>query len=319
MSVKKSSEHKKTPLIIITGFLGAGKTTLLNNLLGQLKDKKTGVIVNEFGEINVDAQLIDLDKQDGISEISNGSIFCSCLSGSFVNTIAKYKDLDLDYLLVESSGMSRPKSIDSIIENVKDVTEEAFNYRGMICIVDAFNFSKIVQSLAAAREQVAYSDLVIINKTDLVDDADFKKIESTIKSLNPEAEITKSSYSDVKVDILEHSFSSNKDAEEILKKMKSVDLNRPENILLEFKVAIESDKLNSLLEELISYSYRIKGFVNLVDERTVLVNVTQNNILVKDHKEKIFDNSKLVIFAEDIEKIEEIIKINQFIIFGDVS
>ncbi len=316
MSVKESLEQNKTPLIIITGFLGAGKTTLLNNLLGQLKDKKTGVIVNEFGEINVDAQLIDLDKKNGISEINNGSIFCSCLSGSFVKTIAKYKDLDLDYLLVESSGMSRPKSIDSIIENVKDVTEEAFNYRGMICIVDASNFSKIVQSLAAAREQVAYSDLVIINKIDLVDDAELEKIEDTINSLNPEAEIIKSSYSDVNVDILENSFSSNKDAEEILKKMKSADLNRPENILLEFKVKPELDKLNSLLEELFSYSYRIKGFVNLADERTVLVNVTQNDIVVKDHKEKIFDNSKLVIFAKDIEKIEEIIENNQLISLG---
>lgn len=311
MSVKKSSKKNKTPLIIITGFLGAGKTTLLNNLLRQLKDKKIGVIVNEFGEINVDAQLIDLDKKNSISEISNGSIFCSCLSGSFVKTIAKYQDLNLDYLLVESSGMSRPKSLESIIENVKDVTEEAFAFRGMICIVDASNFSKIVKSLNSAREQVAYSDFVIINKTDLVENNELEKIESKINSLNPDAKIIESSYSDIKVDILENNFYYNKDAEGILKKMKSADLSRPENLLLEFKDKPEFDKFDNLIKELSTYSYRIKGFVNLADERTVVVDTTQNDVQIKKYSEKMFDNSRLVIFAEHLDKVKEIIKKNQ--------
>lgn len=309
MQIENSAKKDKIPLIIITGFLGAGKTTLLNNMLKQLKDKKTGVIVNEFGEINVDARMLDLKEDDGIVEINNGSVFCSCLSGSFVESIASYKDLDLDYLLVESSGMSRPKSIDSILADVAKITDDGFDFRGMISIVDASNFSKIVKALNSAREQVAYSDLVIINKIDLVDNDQLAEIESKIKSLNSGAEIIKNSCSEVNVDILENSFSYNKDAEEILKKMKFADLNKPENILLEFEDELEIDKLNSLIKDLSEYSYRIKGFANLKDQKTVVVNVTQNEIVVKDYKDKVFDNSKLVIFAEDSEKIEEIIKL----------
>ncbi len=301
-------QESKIPLVIITGFLGAGKTTMLNNLLDQLKDKKTGVIVNEFGDINVDAQLIDLEEKNGISEINNGSIFCSCLSGSFVKTIAEYKDLDLDYLFVESSGMSRPKSIDSIIDSVNDITDYAFDYRGMICIVDASNFSKIIQSLASAREQVAYSDLVIINKTDLVDKAEADEIESKINLLNPGVEIIKTNYSNFDISNLDNIFSSYKANIEFVDNINSEDFSRPEAISFEFDNGLGKDKLDKLLEELFDHSYRVKGFVRLKNEQTFLINVTQNEIKVNEHKRNIFDNSKLVIFAKDKEKVNEIIK-----------
>lgn len=316
MQIKVSVKKDKIPLIIITGFLGAGKTTFLNNMLEQLKNKKTGVIINEFGKINVDAKMLDLEKSDGIVEINNGSIFCSCLSGSFVESIASYKDMDLDYLLVESSGMSRPKSIGSILADVAKITDDSFDFRGMISIADASNFSQIVESLAAAREQVAYSDLVVINKTDLVDNDELHRIDSIINSLNPDAQIIRSSYAKINADILESNFSYTKNAVDFLKNMKNADLNKPKNILLEFEIKPEFNQLDSLIKDLSTYSYRIKGFVNLKDRGTVIVNSTSNNIVIKDHKEKLFENSKLVIFSKDIEKIKEITRNNKFISLG---
>ena len=307
MQINNSVKKEKIPLIIITGFLGAGKTTLLNNILDQLQDKKTGVIINEFGEINVDAKMLDLEKEDGLVEINNGSIFCSCRSGSFVESIASYKDMDLDYLLVESSGMSRPKSIDSILADVAKITDNSFDFRGMISIADASNFNKIIKTLNSAREQVAYSDLVIINKIDLVDNAELEKVESAINSLNPSAKILKSSYSEINIDILENEFSHKKSKDVVFEHIKSADLNKPENILVEFEYEPELGELNSLIKELSTYSYRIKGFVNLADKKTVLVNVTQSEVLVKDYKDKVFDDSKLIIFTQNKDQVEKII------------
>lgn len=300
------TKENKTPLVIITGFLGAGKTTLLNNLLQQLDNKKTGIIVNEFGDINVDAQLIDIEEKDGISEINSGSIFCSCLSGSFVKTIAEYKDLDLDYLLVESSGMSRPKSIDDIMENVKNITNEAFDYRGMICVVDASNFSNIVQSLASAREQVIYSDLIIINKIDKADEDKLSNIESKIYELNPTAEILRTNYSAVDAEILENKFSHKKNEDLVFENIKSADLSRPENILFEFNDQLTDHRLKKIINELFPHAYRIKGFVALNNKKTVLINSTQNEIKIENYQNDISDNSKLVVFAKNINKIKEI-------------
>jgi G3E family GTPase len=306
MQIKKPINQKKNPLVIITGFLGAGKTTLLNNLLGQLKDKKTGVIVNEFGEINVDSQLVDLDQEDDISEINNGSIFCSCLSGSFVNTVAKYKDLDLDYLLVESSGMSRPKSIDDIMENVKNITNKAFDYRGMICVVDASNFSNIVQSLASAREQVIYSDLIIINKIDKADEEKLSNIKSKIHELNPTAEILRTNYSAVDAEILENKFSHKKNEDLVFENIKIADLIRPENILFEFNDQLTDHRLKKIINELFPHAYRIKGFVVLNNKKTVLINSTQNEIIIESPQKDINGNSKLIVFAKDVDKIKKI-------------
>jgi len=287
-------------LVIITGFLGVGKTTLLNNLLKQLSDKKTGVIVNEFGDINVDAQLIDIEEKDGISEINSGSIFCSCLSGSFVKTIAEYKDLDLDYLLVESSGMSRPKSIDGIMENVKNMTNEAFDYLGMICVVDASNFCSIVQSLASAREQVVYSDLIIINKIDKAEEEKLSKIESKIHKLNPTAEILRTNYSALNAEMLKKKFSYQKNKNIVVENIKSANLKKPENILIKFNDQLTNNKLNELIKELFPHAYRIKGFVELEDQKTVLINTTQNEIKLENYPYDIANNSQLVVFSKNI-------------------
>ncbi|HLV09056.1 MAG TPA: GTP-binding protein, partial [Halanaerobiales bacterium] len=146
----------------ITGFLGAGKTTLLNRLLDDLHGKRVGVILNEFGQLNVDASLVDLNQYMKMAEINNGSIFCSCLSGSFVREVIKFSRLDLDYLLVESSGMSRPASIDAILRQVKEMNNTEIDYRGMIALVDASTFPEIHKTVNAVREQIVYSDLIII-------------------------------------------------------------------------------------------------------------------------------------------------------------
>lgn len=308
MQIEKDVKSKQTPLIIISGFLGAGKTTLLNNLLEKLNDKKVGLIVNEFGEINVDAKLVDLDQKDGIVEINNGSIFCSCLSGSFVESIASYKDLDLDYLLVESSGMSRPKSLGSILSNVAKITDDAFDFKGMICVVDALNFNKVVQSLNSAREQVAYSDLVIINKIELVDKKEIEIAEKNIKDLNSEAEIVKSNYAVVDDSIFDKKFFKKKILSKNTFQVSEIKGEKPDVLILSIENSLNKEKLNDLLLELLKYSYRIKGFIELENGKKVVVNSTPGEIEIIEKAEIKDSDLKLVVFTNNKEKIMEIIK-----------
>lgn len=244
MPVKKINPNSKPiPLIIITGFLGSGKTTFLNNILNSLRLKKIGLIINEFGEINVDAELINMEGDSEISEINNGSIFCSCLSGSFINTLAKYQDLDLDYIFVESSGMSRPISLDKILDSLNTLTEQSFNYSGMICIVDALNINNLLKSVNSVKEQIAYSDLILINKTDLVDAKDIENAVVNIKMINEHAKIVETSFAKIDINLLENLSNIND--------LKSVRLDDnlsseniiPENFLLKFEKEIKEQEL----------------------------------------------------------------------------
>src|SRR5699024_9086516 len=100
---------EKKQLYVLTGFLGSGKTTFLTNILEKLDDKKIGIIQNEFGKLSVDGELIN---KNGIemTEISRGSIFCSCLKLSFVEALAEMGKMDLEYVFVESSGLADPSN-----------------------------------------------------------------------------------------------------------------------------------------------------------------------------------------------------------------
>ena len=94
-------------LILLTGFLGTGKTTLLKQLLSEFKDEKIGVIVNEFGQINIDGTLVE---KEGVkmTELTNGSIFCACIKDNFVNSLIALSKEDISYFFIEASGLADP-------------------------------------------------------------------------------------------------------------------------------------------------------------------------------------------------------------------
>ncbi|MCG8566209.1 MAG: hypothetical protein MI747_14125, partial [Desulfobacterales bacterium] len=103
------------PYIFLTGFLGTGKTTLLNSLLSKYRGMKIGVIVNDFGDMDVDAGLIDASALAGeVQELKSGQIFCSCLSGSFVESVLAYREIKPDLLIVECSGLAKPSGLKDI-------------------------------------------------------------------------------------------------------------------------------------------------------------------------------------------------------------
>lgn len=266
-------------LFFITGFLGSGKTTLLNNLLSELKNTKTGIIINEFGQINIDKNLIKIDKEKKIVEINNGSIFCSCLSHSFVKSILNYQGLAIEHLIVESTGLARPASINTILAEVDKKAPGRFNYQGMACVVDAPRFLSLIQVLVTLKEQVFYSDTIIINKIDLVEEKTISKIEKKIKEINPKAKIIKTSFSQVEFSALIKDKKKQEKKQNLEFDMSSS--SSPETFVLRVKEEVKKADLLSFLEKIVSETYRIKGFL-ATDKAIVLVDGVQEELKVSE-------------------------------------
>ncbi len=252
-------------LFLLTGFLGSGKTTLLNNLLAEFSNKKIGLIVNEFGKISVDAPVLEKDGI-GMVEINNGSIFCSCLESSFSRALIEMSRHPIEMLFVESSGLSDPTGMEMILEDIGRKAERPYDYRGNICVIDAFNFLKVVDTANPTRRQVTCADLILLNKTDIVGEEQIAKVEGRIRELNPFADIIRTTYCRIGRDILEGGF-RNTDLTGHLKAGRSSNhpSSRPKTLLLSTQGILSREGLKSFLEALSGATYRIKGFVRLED------------------------------------------------------
>lgn len=172
-----------TPLWIIGGFLGSGKTTVLNRLLRSFAPDAVGVLVNDFGSVGVDAGLVEAGTDVQVIELNGGQIFCSCISGSFVERLVELSATPATAILVESSGMAKPGAMGSILDEVARRTDGALQYAGMITVVDAPRFSRLRHVVNAVDEQVAYADLVVINKCDETDPATVAAVREAVTSI----------------------------------------------------------------------------------------------------------------------------------------
>lgn len=177
----------KTPVTIITGFLGAGKTTLLNHILGQAVGEKIAVVVNEYGEVGIDGQLI-VETADTIIELNNGCICCT-VRGDLVKGIGELvtSGRPVDRLIVETSGLADPAPVvQSFV--LDDVLKAHVQLDAIVTVVDARHFADQIGQ-DEAREQIAFADVVLINKTDLTDEASLYRTEREVRRLNPLARI----------------------------------------------------------------------------------------------------------------------------------
>ena len=202
---------KKIDLFLISGFLGSGKTTFLKNILERKKDERIGVIVNEFGSLGLDAATLQLpsDKDIPMVQINNGSIFCACLKGGFVKTLADFLELPIDRLYVEASGMADPSSMEKLlaemvpfVQKKRDIKRD-YNYRGSICVVDAVNFEDLCATVVAGYNQVQKSNLILLNKTDLCDPETVAALRGELEGINPRAYIYETTYAQVPDEILD--------------------------------------------------------------------------------------------------------------------
>ena len=271
-------------IILLSGFLGAGKTTLMQRLLDTYADKKIGVIINEFGEINIDAKLVS---RDGIemAELSNGSIFCACIKDKFVDGLIAMSKTDIEYLFIEASGLADPSNMGEIVSGIRRDTDDNLMIKGSICVVDGVSFLELVDMLPALERQVRHANAVIVNKMDLIDEACFKEITERVSEINPAVRIYAATHCDVDIPQIADAFSpAVAESEETTNTYES----RPNTFIVHCDEPVEKAKLIQFIQAIAPQSYRIKGFANTVEEGVVEVSGVVNNLIVSpwEHEEK---------------------------------
>jgi G3E family GTPase len=188
------------PVTILTGFLGAGKTTLLNHILSNQQGVKTAVLVNEFGEIGIDNDLIVATGEDMV-ELSNGCICCS-INGELLEAV--YRILErpdpVDYLVVETTGLADPLPVAMTFlgSDLRDATR----LDSIITLVDAENFSDELLEGEVARAQIVYSDMLLLNKCDLVAEERLAALEAQLREIKTDARILRSVKGEVPLPLL---------------------------------------------------------------------------------------------------------------------
>src|ERR1700710_1362498 len=194
----------KTPVTVLTGYLGAGKTTLLNRILTEDHGKKYAVIVNEFGEVGIDNDLI-VGADEEVFEMNNGCVCCTVrgdlirvVSGLMKRQSASGKGA-FDAIIVETTGLADPGPVAQTFFVDEDVRAKT-QLDSVTAVVDAKHLLLRLADSREAVEQVAFADQIILNKTDLVTEAELAAVERAIRRLNPLAPIHRAERSDVALD-----------------------------------------------------------------------------------------------------------------------
>jgi len=201
MQPVKDPVKQRVPVTVVTGFLGSGKTTLINHILEGQHGRKVAVIVNEFGEVGIDGQLMISDGEEQLVEFNNGCLCCT-VRGDLVRTLeGLMQRADLDAVLVETTGLADPAPVASTFI-VADEIKSNFNLDAFVTVVDALNLQRNLMDSHEAQEQVAFADIILINKTDLVSLEEIKKIEQQIRALNPIAKIYYTEFSVVDLPLI---------------------------------------------------------------------------------------------------------------------
>ncbi|TBR59638.1 GTP-binding protein [Mastigocladus laminosus UU774] len=190
------------PVTIITGFLGSGKTTLLNHILSNQQGLKTAVLVNEFGEIGIDNELIiSTDDDNNMVELSNGCICCT-INNDLVDAVYKVleRQENIDYLVVETTGLADPLpvALTFLGTELRDLTR----LDSIITVVDAANYSLDLFNSQAAYSQIAYGDVILLNKTDLVSQTELETLETKIREVKEGARIIRTNKAQVPLPLI---------------------------------------------------------------------------------------------------------------------
>jgi G3E family GTPase len=183
----EDSSEARLPVTVITGFLGSGKTTLVKHILANQHGLRTAVIVNEFSELGIDSELI-VSADDDMVELANGCICCS-INNNFVDSIFRIlnRDRKVDYLVVETTGLADPLPV--VLTFLRPELRDLTRVDSIITVADAGSFCLDLFESEAARNQLRYGDMILLNKCDLIDAARLRAVESSIRGVTEGARI----------------------------------------------------------------------------------------------------------------------------------
>ncbi len=188
------------PVTVITGFLGAGKTTLLNRILSRQQGMRTAVLVNEFGEIGIDNELV-VATSDAMVELSNGCICCS-INGELKEAVLRVLERPdpIDFIVVETTGLADPLPV--AMTFLAGDFRDRLRLDSIITLIDAEHFEATAFTSPIARAQVVYGDILVLNKCDLVDEARLAAVEASLRAIKADARLLRADHAGVPLSML---------------------------------------------------------------------------------------------------------------------
>jgi len=257
------------PVTLLAGFLGSGKTTLLNYILKQNHGKRIAIIENEFGEIGIDSEFV-IGADDDIFEMSNGCICCS-IRGDLIETLNRLleRQQKFDYILIESTGLASSGPIAQAFLIEDEISKSLF-LDGIVTLVDAKHISKNLNEQEVVWEQIAFANVILLNKADLVTKPEMEKLEKQIRQINPTAKVCKTTNAVIDLDKILNigGFDLNNTLETI-----AFDTHQHEtgetisSVSLSFPGHVDPDRLNLWLQMLLIQEgmnvFRAKGILNV--------------------------------------------------------
>jgi G3E family GTPase len=193
-----SPAPSQIPVTVLTGYLGAGKTTLLNRILSENHGKKYAVVINEFGELGVDNDLV-VDADEEVFEMNNGCICCT-VRGDLIRIVSQLvrRKGQLDGIIIETTGLADPSPVAQTFF-VDDQVKTLSRLDAIVTVVDAKHLLARLQDGHEAEEQVAFADVIVLNKTDLVTPEELDVVETRIRAINRSARILRAQKADVAI------------------------------------------------------------------------------------------------------------------------
>lgn len=199
--------NRTASIPVLTGFLGAGKTTLLNHVLTADHGEKIAVIVNEFGEVGIDNQLV-VGADEEIFEMNNGCICCT-VRGDLIRILGQLmaaklgngsrRKADFDRVLIETTGLADPAPVAQTFFVDQEIAA-FYKLDAIVTVVDAKHAEQHLDEGHEAQEQVAFADVILLNKTDLVSDDELQKLEKRLRAMNPAAKLYRTQQSRIEID-----------------------------------------------------------------------------------------------------------------------
>ncbi len=267
--------EKKIELYALTGFLGAGKTTLLKSILFDMEDNKVGVIQNEFGKLGIDGEILKSHDNIEMVEINKGSIFCSCLKFNFLSALVDMSKQDLDCIFIESSGLADPSNIEEILDACKMTAGDVYEFKGVICLVDALHFDEQIKDIETVDRQLKHCNLAVISKLDLVGEDGLAKLTEKIRTINPVCKIAVADFGQMDQAFLEEDLLLYKwaESEESLNTVE----NKPKTLFLNYRKDMDGEKFKVFLDKTKVDCHRLKGFF-LIDGSWQQVDVVGDKV-----------------------------------------
>jgi G3E family GTPase len=290
------------PTILLTGFLGAGKTTLLNRLIEHYKSQQTVLLINEFGKVGIDGELLIQGNYEKI-ELNKGSLFCICLRTDFIFEVEKIAtQLKPELLIIEATGLADTSEMEKMLAlpNLKDHIQ----LKACICLVDCQNFLKIKDVLRAPITQIQNADIVLLNKIELMSQEQIRQVEIAVRSISPDVPIFKTQYTEFplkELDKINHPIIGTKG---------DLGEGRPDpvaSITLEAKGNFTQESWEQFRNFIDTNFMRLKGFIS-ISGKPYHIDATMDQFLVEPTQKSKVNQNQLVLIGRRLneEEIENI-------------